>query len=128
MYADGIGVRKSCRRAVELFRCAAEQGHARAQAKLAWHLMHGRGCPMDTMEAYNYYLRAAEAGNVGAMYQVAQCLENGWGVGQNIDAAIKFYERAASSGDQTSFDRLIGLVNPRIMADLFQFGYTACAA
>ena len=60
LYADGTGVRRNVKEAVRLFRLAAGQGHARAQNKLAWHLLQGRGVERNYEEAYANFRRAAD--------------------------------------------------------------------
>jgi TPR repeat protein len=63
MLTDGIGIKQNAEMAVKLLREAAEQGHERAQAKLAHHLTHGIGCPVDESEGFKWYQMAAENGD-----------------------------------------------------------------
>lgn len=129
LYSEGIGVQKDNKEAVRLLRLASEQGHARAQTRLAHHLFYGRGCEVNYGEAVMWYQRAGENGSVPAMYHLGLCLENGYGVEKSIPKAIYWYEKAAAWGDQQAYDRLISLVaNPALIEGVFANGHVAPAA
>lgn len=59
-YLQGINVPKNEKRAVELFRLAAEHGHAGAQFELGECYYYGRGVPKDVRYAVRWYRKAAE--------------------------------------------------------------------
>ena len=111
LYSEGHGVKRDYKEAVRLLRLASEQGHARAQTRLAHHLFYGRGTPINYMDAVSWYEKAAENGSVSAMYHLGYCAENALGTPKNLSRAIHYYELAASYGDEKSNLKLIGLLS-----------------
>ena len=74
MYANGRGVMPNDKEAVEWYRLAAEQGHAKAQYNLGYMYANGRGVIQDDKEAVKWYRLAAEQGNAEAQnYLVLMC-------------------------------------------------------
>ena len=61
MYANGTGVSRDDRQAVEWYRKVAEQGLSLAQFNLALMYANGRGVPMSHEEAVKWMRNAAEA-------------------------------------------------------------------
>ena len=57
--------------ALELFRLAANQGHAKAQVNLAAKYYHGEGVKEDIVMAYAWFTVAASLGNEHAALNVA---------------------------------------------------------
>jgi len=66
MYADGRGVGKDYKAAVDWFWKAAAQGHADAQAYLGTMYQNGHGVAKDMNKAVEWYRKAAAQGNVFA--------------------------------------------------------------
>jgi TPR repeat protein len=62
LYFNGTGVKRNYKESVRLLRIASDQSHARAQTRLAFHLLHGKGCTVDKEEAVALYIKAAENG------------------------------------------------------------------
>ena len=84
-YYCGVGVPESAKEAAQLFRAAAEQGHAQAQCKLGWCYEIGEGVEgeaPDMKEAARLYRLAAAQGHVRATFNLGMCFEKGEGVGQ----------------------------------------------
>jgi len=65
-YANGDGVQRDDRRAVELLRIAAEKGNAEAQNNLGFMYTKGRGVEQSDAKAIEWYSRAAAQGHTGA--------------------------------------------------------------
>ncbi len=57
-------------RIVELYRYAADQGHARAQDEMAAHCFRGEGVERDYIESYYWSMLAAEQGIKKAAYRL----------------------------------------------------------
>jgi hypothetical protein len=60
-YANGDGVKLDYRAAKDWFLAAAEQGHIRAQSKVAAAFFAGKGAPQDYSKAY-FWASLAKAG------------------------------------------------------------------
>jgi preprotein translocase subunit SecG len=71
MYAQGRGVPKDERKAVELYQKAADQGFAWAQNNLARMYEQGRGVPKDERKTVELFQKAADQGFAGAQYELA---------------------------------------------------------
>lgn len=91
------------RRATELYRKAAEQGHGYAQYSLGWQLQNGSGCASNVQAALSWYRRAAESEDksavVAAQVQMATMYESSAFGEPNSEQAAAFYRKAADAGD-----------------------------
>ena len=58
--------------AVRLWRLAAEQGHSKAQYNLGVAFAHGKGVPINLVEALDWWRRAAEKGHDLAARELAK--------------------------------------------------------
>lgn len=84
--------------AVKLFRKAAENGIAEAQANLGVCYHFGKGAAKIYTEAVKWYREAAEQGNAQAQFNLGFCYYNGKGVTKNYTEAVKWYRKAAEQG------------------------------
>ena len=66
MYVNGQGVAQDYSEAVRLYRLAAEQGVAEAQANLGLMYVTGQGVAQDMVRAYMWFDLAAALGNDSA--------------------------------------------------------------
>jgi TPR repeat protein len=66
--------------AADLYRKAAEQGHASAQSNLGYMYDNGEGVPEDDVEAVKWFRKAADQGNASAQYYLGVMYANGRGV------------------------------------------------
>jgi len=69
LYADGLGVQKSRRKAMELWQQSAVQGYAPAQYSLGWMYFHGTGVMTDFKEGCRWMRAAGEQGVQEAINQ-----------------------------------------------------------
>lgn len=67
MYADGQGVARNDRLAVEWYRKAAEQGDVKGQVNLAEMYMEGHGTLRDYVQALKWNILAAQSGDQDAI-------------------------------------------------------------
>jgi len=100
-------IQRDYKRAVELYKQAADNGFSEAQSRLALLYEKGWGVDKDEAKAFSYYLKAAEQGepasqnNVGLYY-----IEGKGGVQRDPKKAIYWYTKAAESGDETAQSNL----------------------
>lgn len=97
-------------KAVELFRKAAEQGHVRAQAALAYALSEGQGTEKDLAKARQWYSKAAEQGYDEAQLALADMLEHGIGGPEDLAEARRLYWASAEQGNPFAMDSLGALI------------------
>ena len=82
-------------KAVERFRKAADQGHAKAQYKLGDCYYFGRGVEQDYAQAVQWYQKAADQDNAWAQYSLGHCYYLGQGVKKDRAQAVQWYRKAA---------------------------------
>jgi hypothetical protein len=100
MCAAGNGVPIDRHQAVEWYRKAAEQGHAKAQLQLGLVHEHGEGGPArDAAQAAAWYRKAAEQGEPSAQFLLGKLYDAGRGVPQDKREAARWYEAAAAQGE-----------------------------
>ena len=100
MYANGEGVPKDEAEAVNWYRKAAEQGHARGQFNLGLMYANGRGVTKDEAEAVNWYRKAAEQGYASAQNSLGVMYKNGYGVPKDETAAYMWFLLAGGQGNE----------------------------
>ena len=81
---------------------SAEQGDAKAQAKLGAMYILGSGVEKDEQQAAVWMLKAANQGYVEAEVIVAAMYDRGLGVKNDVKMATEWYEKAAAQGNTTS--------------------------
>lgn len=100
LYLQGLGVEESEEKALELYKKAAEQGHADAANNLADMYFNGEGVEVNEALALHWFSQAANAGVVEAMFTLGIMYEQGLGVAQNEVVAFDYYLKAANGGYQ----------------------------
>lgn len=93
------GPNKNSMHAFELFRQAAEQGHAEAQYWTGRCYDLAEGVGTDRVEAARWYQKSADQGNTAAQYRLSEFYENGYGVPRDAQAALEWFQKAAQQGD-----------------------------
>jgi TPR repeat protein len=100
-YYKGLGgLTRDYHEAVRLWRFAADQGLAEAQARLG--RMHRKGLgglPKDDHEAVRLFRLAADRGNASAQCNLGFMYANGRGVAKDEREAARLYKLAADQGD-----------------------------
>jgi TPR repeat protein len=76
LYEKGQGVKRDLKRAGELFRQSAMDGHADAQYALAVMLQTGKGQTQDLQESHLWLKKAAKLGHHDAAMALANTTEN----------------------------------------------------
>ena len=89
-------------KAVKMFRLAADQGNAAAQANLGVMYAKGQGVPQDYSEAVKWYRLAADQGDAIAQFNLGVMYAKGQGVPQDYSEAVKWYRLAADQGYATA--------------------------
>jgi TPR repeat protein len=102
-YRDGVGVKQSDKKTIELFEMAAKRGNASAQYHLGLYYDQGlRGLTQSSKNAFEYYTLAAEQGYADAQCNLGSMYVRGDGVAQSDKKAIELYEMAAKRGNASS--------------------------
>ena len=104
---DALQAGQRRRDAIRKLRQAAEEGHADAQAKLAYmHMFHDDDVPLNLGEAVRWSRRAAEQGNAEAQSLLGFAYSIGRGVPQDEEEAVRWLRRAAEQGNADAQYRL----------------------
>jgi TPR repeat protein len=101
-YDNGIGVRKSFRRATYWYRRAAKQGNCIAQYNLSLAYLKGEGVKKSMVSSFRWNLEAAKAGYTDAELAAAWFYHNGKGIRQDLSKARTWYLKAARKGNTSA--------------------------
>jgi hypothetical protein len=101
MYQLGhLGLKKSPKRAFQLYDLAAAQGHVNAQFALGTECYSsGQGTEINYKTAAHWLRSAAEHGHPGAQRNLGEAFYNGKGVAQSYDEAVRWFRLAAVQGE-----------------------------
>ena len=106
-YRDGVGVKQSDEKAVELYEMAAKRGNANAQAMLGVFYDQGsHGLTQSDKRAIEYYTLAAEQGNAEAQYNLGYMYATGNGIEQSNSKAREWWTKAAAQGNEGAIKQL----------------------
>jgi len=97
-FTGAQGLKKSVKRAFQLYQLSASQGHAPGQDALGSCHRRGHGCKLDFKAAAMWFRRAAEQGYHVAQFNLGVLFNNGQGVAQSYDEAFKWFGLAAAQG------------------------------
>ncbi len=92
--------------AFKLYRAAAVQGYAYAQASLGTLYYTGQGTTKDVAEAARWFRKAADQGDASGQYGLGGIYERGDGVKQDAAEAVKWYRLAAAQGNPSAQNSL----------------------
>jgi hypothetical protein len=102
-YFNGaMGLKKSYKRAFQVFVLAAAQGHAPAMTSLGCCCEHRHGAKIDHKIAVKWYRRAAEQGFPQAQINLASMFLKGTGVAHSFEEAVRWFRLAAAQGHPTA--------------------------
>ena len=106
-YKDGVGVKQSDKKAIELFEMAAKRGHATAQGMLGDFYQHGSlGLTQSSKTAIEYYTLAADQGHADAQYTLGRMYATGQGIEQSYSKARELWTKAAAQGIESAIKGL----------------------
>ena len=94
-YSFGLGVPQDLKKAVELYKIAAEAGNIEAQCSLAFCYRYAMGCEEDPKEAFRWWKISAEAGYPHSSCDVGECYRDGYGVERNLELAFKWFKESS---------------------------------
>jgi len=98
-YHNGFsGLKKSSKRAAQLYALGAAQGNMIAQENLALCYEGGIGVTLNLKTAALWHRRAAEQGYHYAQYSLGAMFYNGKGVAKSYDEAVRWWRLAAAQG------------------------------
>ena len=105
LYENGSGVKLDKKKAVQLYRAAADRGDAFGQINLGSLLYSEEKFE----EAFRYYALAANQGFTDAEYNLGCCCRDGTGTEVDLGKARYWFERAAAKGNENATRNLAGL-------------------
>ena len=106
-YRDGVGVKQSSKKAIDLYEMAAERGEATAQYNLGVYYYKGsHGLTQSFKKAIEYYTLSAEQGHPDAQYNLGAKYVKGEGIDQSYSKARELWTKAAAQGNK---DAIFGL-------------------
>jgi TPR repeat protein len=124
-YKDGVGLKQSDTKAIELYEMAAKRGQATAQYHLGLYYKQGsHGLTQSSKRAVEYYTLAAEQGHIESQTNLGYMYRDGDGIEQSDKKAIELYEMAAKGGNATAQFNL-GIFYDQGMHGLAQSSKTA---
>ena len=101
---NGADVPVDFKEAVRLYRQAADQGYAPAQARLAYAYEYGNGMDVDYAQAMQLYRKAAEQGDAAGQAGVGHLYALGLGVPRDDEEAMRWARRGAAGGDARALE------------------------
>ena len=105
LYETGSGVKLDMKKAEELYRAAADRGHAVAQNNLGVLLRSANKFE----EAARYFALAANQGFTDGETNLSACYVNGTGTEVDLSKARYWFERAAAKGHEPAIEALADL-------------------
>jgi TPR repeat protein len=106
-YRDGVGVKQSDIKTIELFEMAAKRGNATAQCNLGTFYEQGwHGLTQSSKRAIEYYSLAVEQGFAGAQTSLGIMYANGEGIEQSNSKARELWTKAAAQGHKNAIQNL----------------------
>lgn len=117
LYHQGLGVKSSLKKAIDLYRVASANGHPEAQYNLGIATIEGVGADYDPLTAARYFEKAAEGGIPEAAYNLGLIHENGLLGESQPDEAVFWYSLAAGKGNAPAKEALADLKKQISMTD-----------
>ena len=96
--SNDLGVAQDLKKAHELYRQAAMQGHANAQFNFGWEYQNGQGVAQDFKIALKLYQLAAMQEFADAQFHLGFMYYYGRGVVQDLKKAFELFQQAAMKG------------------------------
>ena len=104
-YKDGVGVKQSDKKAIELYEMAAKRGNAAAQYQLGLFYQEGSyGLTQSSKRAIEYYTLAAEQGYIDAQYNLGHMYVRGDGIEQSNSKAREWWTKSAAQGNEEAIN------------------------
>lgn len=98
LYYNGIGVKRSPHKAIELFDKSAKLGNSDAATNLGFMYLSGNGAPKDLNKGLEYMEQAAQKGNVLAGFMIGYAYYKGADRPFNYHTAAPLIKKAADEG------------------------------
>jgi len=101
LFEEGQALYDNCEeeKAVELFRKAADMGHADAQFYLGKYYFEGMCMTQDKAKGIELYRKAADGGNVNAMLVLGDIYFKGKDAAKDETKAFELWKKATDTGD-----------------------------
>ena len=106
-YKDGVGVKQSNKKAIELYEMAAKRGNASAQYNLGQFYQQGiHGVAQSSKRAFEYFTLAAKQGYADAQFNLGVLYYIGEGIEQSNSKAREWVTKAAAQGFEDAIKAL----------------------
>jgi len=106
-YRDGLGVKQSDKKAVELYEMSAKRGNANAQFNLGVYYLQGMyGLTQSFERAVEFFTLATNQGHSQAQYNLGLLYLNGDGIETSYSKAREWLTKAAAQGDENAIEAL----------------------
>jgi TPR repeat protein len=106
-YEEGVGVKQSDKKAIELYKMAAKRGQAAAQYNLGYFYHQGmHGLTQSSKRAIEYFSLAAEQGYAEAQYNLGAMYYKGKGIETCYAKAREWWTKAAAQGIERAITNL----------------------
>ena len=109
LWSNGIGLKKSDKRAFQAFMKGANLGNGDAQNSVGSFYYNGRYVKKDYEKAFHWFVKAAKNENTYAMDSIGGMYLKGYGVEKDQDQAIRWFKIAAKHGNDHAAGNLIGI-------------------
>ena len=104
-YRDGVGVKQSDKKTIELYEMAAKRGNATAQYNLGLFYDQGiHGLTQSSKRAFEYYTLAAEQGDAEAQYSLGRMYAIGDGIETSNSKAREWWTKSAAQGNEEAIN------------------------
>ena len=97
MYYEGHGVKQDKKRAVTLYKKAAEAGSSLAMCNLGYAYFYGNGTAVDMSQAYKYFTMASQRGEWDAINKLGDMYREGLYVPKDEQMAFYLYDQCYGS-------------------------------
>jgi serine/threonine protein kinase len=105
----GWGVFPDNKKALAMFREAAQNGFPESEARYALFLDLGRDTVTNPATALEFYKRASDHALPEGMFSYGKRLQDGTGIARDVRQAVRLYELAANHGYVTAYFTLWGI-------------------
>jgi TPR repeat protein len=106
-YTDGVGVKQSDKKTIELLEMAATRGNASAQYNLGVYYHHSsHGLTQSSKKAIEYYTLSADQGDEAAQYNLGVMYATGDGIETSYSKAREWLTKSAAQGNEDAIFNL----------------------
>lgn len=110
LLAEGVGVPKDQKAAIDWFKKTADQGDGFSQTAVGYFYISGTGIKVDNNVGFDYLKKTAEQNYSFAGFLIAGMYFKGDGVSKSLSEASKWYEKSALNGESSLAKLHLGIL------------------